>query len=362
MIPTTEIIDETKLVEIKDKKILMHVNNLIPGAFQTGTTMGNAIRSNSQVLYQAVIPVGAKLTESQEMAGAVRGIYHGADGIRGHANLIATNSTANVIANTTSSVMGLGSMIVGQYYMDKINTELTAISEGIYRIAKFQNNEYKSKVFALVAQIKKVSTFQFEILEDEGQRGREIINLNNLEHKCIELLGQANLIIADYYKKSNVSFDEYEEDLLEVQNWYIYQKTLLEVLYRIADLKHTLYLGSISKEQCYSLLNVYSAQVKESVSKLAKWHNFQVEKHGINTNDNVRKRVGIDGLIHKVPGIFKEDYNYRPLSKKTKDIITTQINSYETSHSNQIIDLFQEDVKVIAKEGKFYYLPKGDMD
>ena len=42
-----------------------------------------------QVLYRAIIPAGAKLTDSKAMEGAVHGIYHGTDGIRGHANLVA---------------------------------------------------------------------------------------------------------------------------------------------------------------------------------------------------------------------------------------------------------------------------------
>lgn len=39
---------------------------------------------NGEVLYRAIIPAGAKLTDSKAMEGAVRGFYHGADGIRGH--------------------------------------------------------------------------------------------------------------------------------------------------------------------------------------------------------------------------------------------------------------------------------------
>lgn len=44
---------------------------------------------NRKVLYRDAIPAGAKLTNSKAMEGAVRGIYHGVDGIKGHANLVA---------------------------------------------------------------------------------------------------------------------------------------------------------------------------------------------------------------------------------------------------------------------------------
>ena len=360
MLPVTQQIDEEKLVEIDDSKVLARVNNLVPGIFQAGTAAGNAIQGNAQVLYQAIIPVGAKLTQSQDMAGAVRGIYHGTEGIRGHANLVAVNNTTNVATNAAASAMGVASMIVGQYYMTQINAELTTISEGISRIADFQDNEYKSKVFALVTQIKKISSFQAEILENDELRAAEIANLNNLEQQCIELLGQANLTIAGYSKKGNLAFNEYEEELTGVQHWYIYQKTLLDVLYQIADLKHSLHLGSVSREQCGALLPTYSKQVKDAIAQLNKWHKFQVEKYGINTDVNIRKRVGFDGFIHKLPGMIKEDYNFRPLSGKTADIITAQVSDYKTPRKMETIDLFQKDVRVIAKEGRLYYLPEND--
>ena len=92
MLPVGSIIDESRLVEIKSSKVLAHVNNLVPELAQVGNTANNAIQAvqaNSEVLYRAIIPAGAKLTNSNAMENAVRGIYHGADGIKGHTNLVA---------------------------------------------------------------------------------------------------------------------------------------------------------------------------------------------------------------------------------------------------------------------------------
>lgn len=92
--------------------------------------------------------------------------------------------------------------------------------------------------------------------------------VRGIYHSTEGIRGQANLTIVGYSKKSNLGFDEYEEELPEVQNWYTYQNTLLEVLYRIADLKHTLHLGSVSREQCGALLPTYSKQVKDAINSL----------------------------------------------------------------------------------------------
>lgn len=121
MLPA-EAIDDTKLVEIIDSKVLAHVNNLVPGLAQAGNAVNNAAKvaqvANGEVLYRAVIPTGAKLTNSKAMKGAVRGIYHGADGIKGHANFVAVEAQKGtaVVSNTAAAAMGVASMVVGQYY------------------------------------------------------------------------------------------------------------------------------------------------------------------------------------------------------------------------------------------------------
>lgn len=95
LLPVEAIPDENKLVEITDSKVLARVNNLVPGLAQAGNAVNNAAqaaKANGEVLYRAIIPSGAKLTDSKAMEGAVRGIYHGADGIKGHANLVDRKS------------------------------------------------------------------------------------------------------------------------------------------------------------------------------------------------------------------------------------------------------------------------------
>lgn len=102
MLLAEAIDDDTKLVEITDSKVLAHVNNLVPGLAQAGNAVNNAAQAvqaaNGEVLYRAVIPAGAKLTTSKVMEGAVRGIYHGADGIKGHANLVAVEAQKGTAA------------------------------------------------------------------------------------------------------------------------------------------------------------------------------------------------------------------------------------------------------------------------
>ena len=215
ILPADAISDETKLVEITDSKVLAHINNLVPGLAQAGNAANNAtqaVKANGEVLYRAIIPAGAKLTDSKAMEGAVRGFYHGADGIRGHANLVAVEAQKG----TAVAAMGVASMIVGQYYMTQINAELGVISDGISQIQNFQDNEYRSRVFSLVAHVKKIADFQTEILENDELRLSKIAQLDSLEEECTKLLGQANLTLAGFAKKSGLNYDGYEKALYDV--------------------------------------------------------------------------------------------------------------------------------------------------
>ena len=300
MLPSEAIDDETKLVEITDSKVLAHVNNLVPGLAQASNAVNNAAQvvqaANGEVLYRVVIPAGAKLTNSKAMDGAVRGIYHGADGIKGHANFVAVEAQkgTSVVANTAAAAMGVASMVVGQYYMTQINADLGEISDGISQIQDFQDNEYRSRVFSLVAHVKKIADFQAEILENDELRLSKIAQLDSLEEECTQLLGQANLTLAGFAKKTGLDYEAYEKALCNAQNWFVYQKSLLDVLYKISDLRYTLHLGAVSREQCVALLPTYTKQVSDTQERLTAWHDGTTQRLGIETDEIRRKRAGFD--------------------------------------------------------------------
>lgn len=352
-----EIKDADKLIEIKDEKLLARIDNLIPGLLQAGNAANNAIQANGELLYQAIIPAGAKLANSKDMEGAVRGFYHGADGINGHANLVAFDNTASVATNITSSVMGLASMVVGQYYMAQISSDLYKIDKGLNRISNFQDQEYKGKVFALVAHIQQVAHFQVEILENEELRMSEIDNLNRWKKDCEQLLAQACHTVEGFTENQNLKYEEYEKLLPEIEKWYSYQKILFEVLIHIAELKHALHLGFVSFEQCSATVITYGNKVTQTKEKLEKWHYAQADRLHIDVEHGMRKRVGFDSFIHLIPSWINEDNKFRPIAQSAVKQIQSQTSASNHVRSVDTVDLFQEDVRIIGKEGKLYYLP-----
>lgn len=362
MLPAEAIKDENALVEITDSKVLAHVNNLVPGLAQAGNAANNAaqaVQTNGEVLYRAILPAGAKLSNSRTLEGAVKEMYHGANGIKGHADWLPVESQKGtaVVANTAAAAMGVASMVVGQYYMTQINAELGAISDGISEIQNFQDNEYRSRVFSLVAHVKKIADFQTEILENNELRISKINQLDSLEEECTQLLGQANLTLAGFAKKTDLDYEAYEKVVGNVQNWFMYQKPLLDVLYKISDLRYTLHLGAVSREQCIAILPTYTKQVQDTQRRLAAWHEGTTERLKIDTDEVRRKRAGFDGVLHFLPGLFDEDFKYRSIEKSTAHMIRTQASG-ENTLSIDKSELYSEDVQLIAKDGKIYYLPE----
>jgi len=226
------------------------------------------------------------------------------------------------------------------------------------KIASFQDNEYKSKVFSLVAQVKKISAFQSEILENEALKKSELDHLNELEDKCLDLLGQANLTVADYSKKKDLDYEVYTKEVKSAQNWYIYQQTLLEVMSKISELKYTLNMGEVSREQCIALLPTYFKQATDAIGLLTSWHEGNVKRLAIDMSENKRKRLGFDGVIHWLPGLFDEEQNYAKVSGNIVDMISTQCAELDSEQRLNRTELYGQDVQLISKNGKIFYLPQ----
>ena len=130
----------------------------------------------------------------------------------------------------------------------------------------------------------------------------------------------------------------------------------MQIMIKIAELKHTLHLGTVPREQCGAFLPTYSKQVNEVLESLGYWHKTKLERFGINIDELNRKRIGFDSIIHAIPALINEEKKYRSVSDKTVNKIVVQSNGYVAPDNLSSLDLFQEDVKIIAKKGKIYYI------
>lgn len=359
--------DEANLVEVKDPTLLAKIDNIIPGALRVvagahaQSVFQNEVKSLG-TLYQAIIPKGAKLSQSKSMEGAFRGLVHSnsTGKIVKHVDLKPVDlSSADKLASVVSvnAVMNVASMVVGQYYMSRINKKLDGISSEIDKISDFQENEFKSKVYALVAEIQKTSVFQVETIENDELRIRDLNHLKNLEHECAQLLGQANLQLQGIASKANLDYKSYEKSVGEAEIWYRLQQILLEVMYKIADLTYALNLGAISRKNSTAMYLPYSDQSKKACEKLTAWHMDNIERLEIDVNKSRRTKQGVEGVIGQVAGKIKDDLKYKDVAPATLERIENQTKDLTINKHIEEKDLYNEDVKLIVKDGKLYYLP-----
>lgn len=362
--------EESRLVEVKDSKLLARIDSIVPGTLQVVANTG-AVKKYAETaksmgpLYQAIIPEGAVLDKSRAMEGAVRGSYReeASNSIKGQANWIAAdNSTADNLAalNVANAVMGVAAMVVGQYYMTQINDQLKNITVEIEKIADFQEKEFKSKVYELVAETQKSSTFQVETMENNELRNRELTHLKSLEHECAQLLGQANLSLQEIAGKKNLDYAEYEKLIGKAETWSQYQHILLEVMYKISDLSYALNLGAISRENSYALYLPYAKQSEDALEKLMDWHKGNTAKLEINVDESRRRRQGVEGFLMKALSFFDDNLNYRKISGRTKELIELQAERKVLALPTAGDDYFQDDVRLVAKKGKLFYLPNSE--
>lgn len=184
-------------------------------------------------------------------------------------------------------------------------------------------------------------------------RNRELSHLKYLEHECAEILGQANLTLQAICGDSDIDYSTYEDKVKEAEQWFRYQQILVKVMEQISDLTYALNLGVVSRKNSCALMELYAKQANDTLVKLNEWHNRVCKKLEINTDEQRRKRQGIEGFFMSALGAFNDDLNYKKVSDEMIHRIENQTDK-EVLNNDSRTDLFQEDVNLIVKDGKVF--------
>lgn len=355
------VLDERKLYEIKDSNVIARITETVPALTNSAakTVTNKALQSVGEV-YRAIIPSGATLSKSKGMEGAVRGFYSNGKGIAGQANLVKIDPSqlnkASQVANGVANVMNVASLVVGQYYMSEVNDKLETMNKNISEISDFQQREFKSKIFSLIARVGKISKFSFDILENDELRNRKLHSLDAIEGEVTQLLQQVNITI-DEISQNNVQLDlkMYSEKMNEFNTLLSYQKVLVSLLEEMSKLMYSLNKGAVKAEMCYAMFNGYVTQSNDALSKLEKWHEIQTKYLGIDIDNHRIKKSGIEGVFGEVQGLINNDWKYKPLDDNMeKKIISQTVNKkLEVTPPDEVLN---KDIEIVAKDGKLYYL------
>ena len=254
----------------------------------------------------------------------------------------------------TSVGMNAASMVVGQYYMSEINDKLEEIKDSIDNIANFQDSEYLSKVLHTCSKIKEITENQTDILSNDESRKNAYNDIKDIETKCAELLGQANIQIGKIIKKEGLNAKEYFDKVKEIDEWHRRQQGMQELLLQIGDLRFTLANGTEKSSLSHMQFNNYLSTTNNINKQLELWHDNHIKKLGIDV-DKHRKRGSLFKVREKTIGLIKEDWNYNKIDDDTINKISSQIeskkyNKYDTDKKDEVI--------LIQKyKGNYYNVP-----
>lgn len=363
-LPATTALNESSLTEITDLTVISRVSALLPAGLQaaTGQAANKAVKAlQNAELVKIDIPF-SKLTKSKDVAGAARGYVHGGRGVAAQANLTKVDMTqaakATAVANGVANVMNVGSLVVGQYYMTEISDKLEKMSDNINKISDFQDREFKSRIISLVSRVKKYSSFSAEIIENDETRLRILGVLENIEGDATELLGQVNIEITDICGKNPTpAYQEYQDKIDQLNILVEYQNLLISILSEVSKLTYVLGKGTVSSEMSRSMYNDYLAQCIASRNRLENWHDEQTALLKIDLEKNRKSKNWFAAL----PGIVNEKWKYQSLADGLADKINNQ-SQIEPGAIAPAKEIFEEDIEIIIRDGKYYYLHDHEHD
>ena len=357
-------IDHSILYEINDVSVITRLNGLVQGGTQQflqsvqKSSIRNAIKSAGSLL-QSDIPVD-QLTKAKDIPGGLRATLMGKNGIEKNAVLTEFDSSriaqSGKVAVGVAKVINITSLVVGQYYMSEVSSRLIDINKNINVIGNYQQREFKSRIMALINNVEEISSFSSEILVNPELRKRELHQLNGYKNDTVQLLEQVNITIQELTNENITKIQEYQSKVNEFDKLLGYQKILAAILEEISKLTYTLNLGEVSIEKCFSSYNNLLNHSNESRKLVPNWHLSNVKKLGIELDNNRFKKQGIEGIVAKPLSLVDKKWDYKKLESNLKNKIINQSQNIQTV-INRPDELFDEDVELIIKDGKYYYLP-----
>lgn len=123
----------------------------------------------------------------------------------------------------------------------------------------------------------------------------------------------------------------------------------------ISKLIYFLGKGEVSTEMSYSTFNLYLEQSTRTRNRLLEWHNKHLDSLGIDMPQNRIRRRGLEGVMAEVPAVIDKKWKYKTLQSGLVEKISSQ------TMTNQLLldkpkDIYDQDVQIVIKEGKYFYL------
>ena len=357
-LPASFDFDSYDLIEIKEPGVLAEIMKAAPTALQA-VQMGAEAKAKTEVLYKAILPAGKALAKAKGHGNAYRGFYRGAKGaIEGQATFKKVVSSKSV-AKGAGGAASLAFQLAIQAALKEITKKLDQSLEASNKILSFENAEYRGRVEGLLLAINKITSFQDEIIANDEIREREASKLDNIDLHFCELLGQAIKMCSDLTNTTSDRFNKFMEKVKSLLPWINYLQILIQVLSNISQLRYALNKGNASIDYCSHSFNNYIKKVESCNELVLAWVDKEEKILGINLSDKTRKRDGLLGTITSfAQKKLSKDVEHVEIEENMIYLINSVSSSASQKYQSTIKDIFNENVEVIAKDGKLYYLSK----
>jgi hypothetical protein len=348
----------SEMTEIKDSKVVERLDALLVPVVQAAA---KALEPSLKDAYRVILPKGADLVKSKEVKGAFRAFFRDGRKIAGNANLQKIDaSKAAAITNVAANAMNVASLVVGQYYMAEISSKLDALTDGMNAIADRLDAELKSKVQSELVLVSEISRFRAEILENSDERNRKLISLESHKSLVSQALSQVNILIEQETKnfeakKGTKGVKSYQAKVHSLQTLAQQQEILVALLKEISNLSFVLGSGEISLEASSAVFKGYLATSTEVRSKLGDWHRRQLAELKIDLGAERAEKNAFEAI----PGLLVERWKYLATEAGLNEEIQDQ-SRLEIESREDVQGVFEKDVEVVMKDGKYYFLHGND--
>ncbi|KRL97253.1 hypothetical protein [Liquorilactobacillus satsumensis] len=344
-----------QLHEITDSAVLDEITSLSP-SFAGLLTKNIPIGNNKNGLYEVVIQKGETLVKAHGDGDYLGGFVQGKNGkIKSQALLKEAKQPK---ALSTANVMNVASMVVGQYYMTEISSKMDDLNSSITEIKESQQSEFKSKIRALIVNLKDCARFSVEILNDVETRTVHRNTLMNYRDTATQLMEQVNDEISFLLTNSDINkFDGYLKKVNELKALLFFQQSLLSILKEIGRLSLLFSNKNGIGQGYFNVYNEYLNKTNQIFENIKEWHTKEQDEYDVDLKHHRYSKQGIVGKLFGLAAKVNEEWQYEKINLEAEKLIQHQRNLKNIEPEEVTLDLFTQDTKLLLKDNKVYYLP-----
>ena len=150
-----------------------------------------------------------------------------------------------------------------------------------------------------------------------------------------------------------IDYKKYEENIKEINKWFIRQQILQKLLLEIGNLRYILSNGNETSKLSHTQYNTYLKQTNNINEELTNWHKTNCERLGIDL-ENSKRKASFYRIKKNTIGRINEEWAYHKLEDNTLSLINGQTNiikmlPYTKNKQDEII-------KIQKYKGEYYNL------